>query len=151
MIINKESAKPVDVLWHGIIDPQSGVLPGEQYKLEDLILRVHRNPRTRNTDLVYVPYAVSLWKGRDPIVIVSIEEEDLRVLSGNLGCSMREIQEEQGVKGNFGKPRVIAYGGDEREDLGLYEEKMDLLGAKECLIEWACDIVDMMGEPVPLA
>lgn len=151
MVINKDNAESVDLLWHGIIDPETGIMKEERYKLEDLVITMHRNPHTRNTDLVYVPYAVSVRRGKRVIAIIAIEQEDLRALAQNLGCSVRELQEEQDVRGNFGRPRVVAYAGKQREDLGPYEDKLDLMGAKTCLIEWACDTVDLLGEPVPLA
>ncbi|MDD7200214.1 MAG: hypothetical protein SPF89_12225 [Sphaerochaetaceae bacterium] len=152
MLIEKDKAGMVDMLWHQMIDVESGILPEERYLLKDITLTLHKNPRMRgNEDLVYVPWAVTVRHAGKVILVVSIEQDDLRALAQSLGCSVRELQEERGTKGYFGEPRIVAYGGDKREDLGLYDEKMDLLGAKECLFEWALDIVDVVGEPKPLA
>lgn len=152
MLIDKDKDEMVDMLWHQMIDVDSGILPTERYRLKDISLTLHKNPRMRgNEDLVYVPWAVTVRHGGRVILVVSIEQDDLRSLAQSLGCPVRELQEERGTKGYLGEPRIVAYGGARREDLGLFDEKMDLPGAKECLFEWALDIVDVVGKPEPLA
>ncbi|MFA6846638.1 MAG: hypothetical protein WCR02_13010, partial [Sphaerochaetaceae bacterium] len=87
----------------------------------------------------------------DLILVVSIEQEDLRAMARNLGCSLRELQQENNTKGTLGPAHLVAYCEAEREDLGLYEDKMDETCARITLMDWACDIVDIMEDPVPLA
>ena len=152
MVIDKDTAEQVDMLWHQMIDVESGVISDERYGIKDIVLVLHKNPRMRGgEDLVYVPWAVSVQKDGKVILVVSIEQEDLRSLALTLGCSVRSLQEEKGTRSFFGDPRIVAYGGDRREDLGPYEGKMEKLEAKECLLDWALDIVDVIGDLQPLA
>lgn len=152
MTIDKDRAGRVDTSWPAVIDAETGVLDSERYKLGSLVLTVHKNPRMLgSSDLTYVPWAVSVKRNGLTIVLVQIEQEDLHALSEKLRCPIRELKEERGVKGALGKPRVVCYSEDGREDLGPYDEKIDLVGAKACLIEWACDIVDAAEDPVPLS
>lgn len=149
MTINKDTAPVVDtLLWHGIIDATTGILSDERYTLGGLTLQMHQNPSLlQGADLVYVPYAASLWRGNSLILLVAIEEEDYRSLAQALGCSVREILEEKQTRSYFGAPRLVAYGGSDREDLEPFEGKLDYPTAKAILQEWVCDIIETMEEP----
>ncbi len=150
MVIEKENAKQVDMMWHQMIDVESGVMPC-RYRAGDLLLTLHKNPRMRGgEDLVYVPWAVTVRRKGVVILVVSLEEDDLRSLSLSLGCPLRELKEERGTKGVFGEPRIVAYGGSRREDLALYEGKMDEESVRSCLFDWVLDIVDVASEPTLL-
>lgn len=149
MVMDWRHAGAVEALWHTLIDTESGVVPG-RYGLEDLVVSVHRNPSVRGEDLVYVPWALSVARDGAVILVVQIEQDDLRNLAFALGCPVRELQEERGVKGFFGQPRVYAYAEGEREDLGPYDGPMDEKTVRRTLLDWACDILDLISSPVPL-
>lgn len=152
MVIDKNTAGPVKALWHTMIDVKSGALASERFSVEDLVLQVHKNPALRGNDgVVYVPWAVSVWKGDEAIAILAIEEDDLRGLADAFGCSVKELQAERGTKGFFGNPVIVAYAGSKREELDPYQGKQDLKTVEECLLEWACDTVDVMGDPKKLS
>lgn len=97
MTIDKDQTEPIETyLWHGIIDATTGILSDGVYSLSGLRLQMHRNPSLlQGADLVYVPYAASLWREDDLILIVSVEQEDYRAIAQSLGCPVREIQEEK--------------------------------------------------------
>ncbi len=150
MTIDKDQTEPIETyLWHGIIDVTTGILSDGVYSLSGLRLQMHRNPSLlQGADLVYVPYAASLWREDDLILIVSVEQEDYRAIAHSLGCPVREIQEEKKTRAFFGSPRIIAYAGAKREDLEPFEGELEYAAVKDALFEWVCDIIETMDDPV---
>ena len=113
--------------------------------MSGLKLLLHKNPSLRQgADLVFVPYAASLWREGRLILVVALEQEDYRSLAQSFGCSVREIQEERKTRSLFGPPKIIAYAADEREELEAFEGALDFPEVKKTLFEWVADIIDTM-------
>ena len=82
------------------------------------------------------------------MLVVSLEQEDLRSLSHKLGCSLRELQSDYQTKANFSELRSFLYTKDTREDLGPYEDKLDLQVLRLFLLDTVCDNLDIVEAPV---
>ncbi|MDD3903528.1 MAG: hypothetical protein WC136_00940 [Sphaerochaeta sp.] len=149
MLLDATTLKKIDSLtWHSLPDVSDGVLPDEVWKCGDLVCTILKNPRCKSgEDLVYIPYAIGVKRGTSLVLVVSLEQEDLRSLSLKLGCSLRELQEDYSTKSNFGELRAYIYTKEEREDLGLYEGKLDMHSVRLFLLDTVCDTLDIVSAP----
>jgi hypothetical protein len=149
MFLDAATVGPIDVLsWHSLPDIQDGVMKDEIWKCGDLVCTLLKNPRCKNgEDLVCIPYAMSVKRGKTLIFVVSLEQEDLRSLSLKLGCSLKELQEDYQTKSNFGPLHGYAYA-QNREDLGIYDDRMDLQSLRVFFLDTICDTFDIVESPV---
>jgi hypothetical protein len=149
MVLDAATVEPIDVLsWHSLPDIQDGVIKDEIWKCGDLVCTLLRNPRCKNgEDLVSIPYAMSVKRGKALIFVVSLEQEDLRSLSLKLGCSLKELQEDYQTKSNFGPLHGYVYA-QNREDLGIYDDRMDLQSLRVFFLDTICDTFDIVEPPV---
>ncbi|WP_320129973.1 hypothetical protein [uncultured Sphaerochaeta sp.] len=149
MLLDAVTVEPIDTLsWHSLPDNKDGVMKGETWKCGDLVCTLLNHPRCLSgEDLVSIPYAMSVKRGKDLIFVVSLEQEDLRSLSLQLGCSLREMQEDYETKAIFGPLHGFVYA-QEREDLGLYDEGLDIQHIRLFFLETICDTFDIVEPPV---
>lgn len=152
MLLDPNTQPAIDSLvWHSFPDERDGAVEGETWKCGNLVCSLLRDPACRSgEDLVVIPYSMIVKRDGQTILVVSLEQEDLRSLSLKLGCSLRELQEEYGTKRNLTNPRAFIYTDQVREDLGLYEGDMDLQSIRIFLLEAVCDTFDILSEPVQL-
>lgn len=151
MLLDVTTVEPIDALsWHSLPDIQDGVLKDEVWKCGDLVCTLLDNPRCKSgEDLVLIPYAMSVKRGKDLVLVVSLEQDDLRSLSLKLGCSLKELQEDYGTKSNFGPLHGFIYS-QEREDLGIYDDPMDLQSLRVFFLDTVCDTFDIVDPPVQI-
>ena len=69
-------------------------------------------------------------------------------MSPMIGIPLRELQEEYGVKGFYGEPKISLYGEGEKESLGVYQGVNDEEEIIRFLLSVALDTVDEIAEPV---
>lgn len=139
------------LIWHSFPDERDGVLADEIWKCGDLVCTLLKDPACKSgEDLVRIPYSMVVQRKRKTILVVSLEQEDLRSLSYKLGCSLRELQDEYQTKGYFSENRAYLYTALEREDLGLYDGDMDLQSIRIFFLETICDTFDILSEPVQI-
>jgi hypothetical protein len=152
MFLDVATVEPIDTLfWHSIPDMQDGVMQDEIWKCGDLVCTMLDHPRCNSgEDLVSIPYAMGAQRDGELVLVVSLEQEDLRAFSLRLGCSLRELQEEYGTKSNFGPLHGFVYG-QEREDLGVYDDSMDLQTLRVFFLDAICDTFDIVEPPVQVA
>ena len=107
MIIDRKEAE--DILGSFPTLPMPGSAVCRTYNAGDLEIRYHRNPESAGSDVVIaISYAVTVhYKGKY-IFASSIERDDLRAISPMIGVPLRELQEEYGVKGFYGEPKVLS-------------------------------------------
>ena len=67
-----------------------------------------------------------------------------------LGESIRDLQNEYGVRGFYGKPMISLYGNDEKESLGQYLGSMDEEAVAEFLLSVIYDSFDTAEDAVKL-
>lgn len=120
MIISKILAEPLDFYrFPNIPTPNKGVI--KRFKLEGMELSFMRNAIPQNPQsVVSISYSMIVENEGDMLYAISLEKEDLRVLSSMLGVSVKELQQDYGTKGFFGPDHIVMYGDERREDLGLY-------------------------------
>lgn len=139
------------LIWHTFPDERDGIMPDEIWKCGPLVCTLLKNPACRNGEqLVSIPYSMIVKRDGDIILAVSLEKEDLRALSYKLGISLKEMQEEYQTKGNFAELRGYVYSDITREDLGIYDEEMDLQSIRIFFLETICDTFDILSEPVQI-
>ncbi len=146
MILDRRETDSIIGTFPTIPDPDSAVV--RVYKAADLEMRYHRNAELMGSDVViYTPYSITVhYQGRY-IFAVSIERDDLRAMAPMIGVPLRELQEEYGVKGFYGEPKVSLYGGEEKESLGTYQGMNDEEEIIRFLLSAALDSLDEIAEP----
>ena len=152
MVLDPLKQQVIDpLIWHSFPDERDGVLADEIWKCGDLVCTLLKDPACKSgEDLVRIPYSMVVQRKRKTILVVSLEQEDLRSLSYKLGCSLRELQDEYQTKGYFSENRAYLYTALEREDLGLYDGDMDLQSIRIFFLETICDTFDILSEAVQI-
>ena len=121
------------------------------YKAGDLEIRYHRNAESTGSDvMIAIPYSVSVHYDGEYIFAASIERDDLRAISPMIGVPIRELQEEYGVKGFYGEPKVSLYGNGEKESLGVYQGMNNEEEIIDFLLSLVLDTFDELAEPVEI-
>ena len=139
MILDRNEAMDIEMTFPTIPNPDSAVV--RVYTAGGLEMRYHRNAELMGSDVVIASH------GRY-IFAVSIERDDLRTMSPMIGIPLRELQEEYGVKGFYGEPKISLYGEGEKESLGVYQGVNDEEEIIRFLLSVALDTVDEIAEPV---
>ncbi len=149
MILNITELKKIDpLMWHSLPDVTDGIMYDEIWKCGDAVCTMLKSPACKSgEDLVAIPYAMAVTYKKKLVMIVSLEQEDLRSLSYKLGCSLKELQSDYQTKGNFSELRGFLYTRDGREDLGPYEEKLDLQVLRLFFLDTVCDTLDIVEAP----
>ncbi len=149
MILDITELKKIDpLLWHSLPDVTDGVLSDEIWKCGDVICTMLKKPSCKSgEDLVFIPYAMAVSHKGKLKMVVSLEQEDLRSLSYKLGCSLKELQSDYQTKGNFSELRAFLYTKETREDLGPYEEELDLQVVRLFFLDTVCDNLDIVEAP----
>lgn len=152
MLLDPKTQPAIETLiWHSFPDESDGIIADEIWKCGNLVCTMLKNPACKSgEDLVNIPYSMVVKRGKAIIFAVSLEQEDLRSLSYNLGCSLRELQDDYHTKGVFTNLRGYIYTKEHREDLGPYEGGMDMQSIRVFLLETVCDAFDILSEPVHL-
>ena len=147
MIIDRKVAEVILGAFPTLPMPGSAVC--RTYNAGDLEIRYHRNPESAGSDVVIaISYAVTVhYKGKY-IFASSIERDDLRAISPMIGVPLRELQEEYGVKGFYGEPKVLLYGNGEKESLGPYQGMNKEEEIIDFLLSVVLDTFDELAEPV---
>jgi len=149
MILDIMTLKKIDpLLWHSLPDVNDGVIHDEIWKCGKVVCTMLKSPACKSgEDLVFIPYAMAVtYKGK-LVLVVSLEQEDLRSLSHKLGCSLKELQNDYQTKANFSELRSFLYTKDTREDLGPYEETLDLQVLRLFFLNTVCDTLDIVEAP----
>lgn len=149
MLLDITTLEAIDpMMWHSLPDITDGVLSDEIWQCGEALCTMLKNPSCRSgEDLVYIPYAMAVTYKNDLILVVSLEQEDLRSLSLNLGCSLKELQQDYQTKGNFSEVQGYIYTKDEREELGPYEGDMDMQSLRLFFLDTVCDTLDIIEAP----
>lgn len=150
MILDITELEKIDpLMWHSLPDVTDGVISDEVWKCGDAVCTMLKSPACKSgEDLVFIPYAMAVTYKKKLVLVVSLEKEDLRSLSYTLGCSLKELQNDFQTKGNFSELRGFLYTKDTREDLGPFEEEMDLQILRLFFLDTVCDTLDIMEAPV---
>ncbi|MGB4405872.1 MAG: hypothetical protein WBI82_03320 [Sphaerochaeta sp.] len=150
MILDITTLKKIDpLMWHSLPDVTDGIIHDEIWKCGEAVCTMLKSPACKSgEDLVAIPYAMAVtYKGK-LVLVVSLEQEDLRSLSYSLGCSLKELQNDYQTKGNFSELRSFLYTKDTREDLGPYEEKLEVQVLRLFFLDAVCDNLDIVEAPV---
>ena len=150
MLLDITKLEKIDpLMWHSLPDVKDGVISDEIWKCGDALCTMLKSPACKSgEDLVFIPYAMAVtYKGK-LVLVVTLEQEDLRSLSHKLGCSLKELQSDYQTKANFSELRSFLYTKDTREDLGPYEDKLDLQVLRLFLLDTVCDNLDIVEAPV---
>ena len=150
MLLDVTTQSAIDpLIWHSLPDAEDGILQDEIWKCGPIVCTMLKNPACKSgEDLVVIPYAMVARRGKDLVLAVTLEQEDLRALSYKLGCSLKELQEDYQTKGFYSELRGYLYTNEHREDLGLYDGNLDLQSLRVFFMENICDTFDLMDEPV---
>ncbi len=150
MVLDITKLKKIDpLLWHSLPDVTDGVILDEIWKCGKAVCTMLKSPACKSgEDLVFIPYAMAVTHNGQLKLVVSLEQEDLRSLSHKLGCSLKELQQDYQTKGNFSELRSFLYTKETREDLGPYEEKLDLQVLRLFFLDTVCDNLDILEAPV---
>ena len=150
MILDITELKKIDpLMWHSLPDVTDGIMHDEIWKCGDVECTLLKSPACKSgEDLVAIPYAMSVTHKGMLKMVVSLEKEDLRSLSHKLGCSLKELQSDFQTKGNFSELRGFLYTKEKREDLGPYEDELDLQVLRLFFLDTVCDNLDIMEAPV---
>ncbi len=147
MILDRNEAMDIEMTFPTIPNPDSAVV--RVYTAGGLEMRYHRNAELMGSDVVIAsPYSLTVHFNGRYIFAVSIERDDLRTMSPMIGIPLRELQEEYGVKGFYGEPKISLYGEGEKESLGVYQGVNDEEEIIRFLLSVALDTVDEIAEPV---
>lgn len=147
MFLNPDTQECVDTLiWHSLPDESSRAL--QRWQIGSLVGILYKNPPTRSPEsLVAIPFSLVVKRGRETILVVSLEMEDLRALALHFGCPLRQLQEEYQTKGSFAPVYGYLYAGERREGLGPYTGSLSGEDAIAFLLEAALDIFDLVDDP----
>lgn len=147
MIVNKYIADEIDKeLFPDAPNPGSGVL--KRYSAEGLTLLFCKNPSSLGlSPTEKIAYSlVAMSADNEYIFAVSIVQTDLRELSYLTNIPLRQLQEEEGVKGFLTSPKLILFGSERREDLGQYPRNLSD-SIVDDLLEYALDSLDILSDP----
>lgn len=150
MVLDITTLEKIDpLMWHSLPDIKDGVILDEIWKCGEAVCTMLKKPACKSgEDLVFIPYAMAVtYKGK-LVLVVSLEQEDLRSLSYKLGCSLKELQSDYQTKGNFSEIRSFLYTKETREDLGPYEDTLDLQVLRLFFLDTVCDTLDILEAPV---
>ncbi len=130
--------------------PSENVFDSEK-KEGNLILRFSKYPRTISDDGIKVlDSAVMVFYKGKYIFAATLEKTDLRSLSLLTGRSVKNLQDDYQVKSFFTEPRLVLYGNNQKEDLGLYTgETKNKDNIIEVLLSYVMDAVDTEDEEEP--
>ncbi len=146
MILDRENAESIVGSFPTIPDPESAI--ARRYKAADIEIRYHKNAMLMGDDVVIAtPYSVTAHVGGRYIFAASIERDDLRAISPMIGIPLRELQEEYGVRGFYGEPKVSLYGDGEKESLGVYQGLNNEDEIVSFLLSIVLDTLDEIAEP----
>ncbi len=148
MIVNRYISEPLDsTSFPNAPNPNSNVI--KKLVVEELELALLKNPIALGlSPIVAISYAlVAMNKEGEYIYAVSVESLDLREMSNLIGVSVKQLQQEEGVKGFFTKPHIVMYGDGKKEDLGIYPKAIGEDTILEDLLEYAFDSLDILEEP----
>ncbi len=150
MVLDITELEKIDsLIWHSLPDVTDGIIHDEIWKCGDAVCTMLKGPACKSgEDLVFIPYAMAVTYKKKLVLVVSLEQEDLRSLSYKLGCSLKELQSDFQTKGNFSELRSFVYTKDTREDLGPFEEKLDLQVLRLFFLDTICDALDIVEAPV---
>lgn len=150
MFLDPDTQTPIDALiWHSL--PDEAARPLQHWQIGTLEGVLYKNPPTRSAEsLVALPYSLVIKREMRPILVISLEMEDLRSLALSFGCSLRQLQEEYQTKGVFGPVYGYLYTTEKRETLGPYTASLTDEEATAFLLEAALDIFDLVDEPTLL-
>jgi hypothetical protein len=150
MFLDPDNQPPIDALiWHSL--PDEAARPLQHWQIGTLVGTLYKNPPTRLPEsLVALPYSLVVTRSHTPILVISLEMEDLRSLSLSLGFPLRQLQEEYQTKGVFGPVYGYLYTDERRESLGLYTESLTDEAAAAFLLEAVLDTFDLIDDPVLL-
>lgn len=148
MIISKIIAEELDFYrFPNIPMTDKGVI--KRFKLEGMDLHFIKNAIPRNPQsVVSITYAMTVENDGEYIYAISLEKEDLRVLSSMLGVSVKELQQDYGTKGFFGQEHVVMYGDGRREDIGPYSGAMDEESVLKYFLDAIYDSFDTIEDAV---
>ena len=149
MVLDITELKKIDsLIWHSLPDVKDGILSDEIWKCGEVVCTMLKIPACKSgEDLVFIPYAMAVRYKGELVLVVSLEQEDLRALSYTLGCSLKELQNDYQTKGNFSELRGFLYTRDSREDLGPYEDELDLQVLRLFFLDTICDSLDIVAAP----
>ena len=119
------------------------------YKADDIKLVFLKNPSSLGlSPTVVIPYAlVALNSDGEYIFAAALEQTDLRELSSLTSIPLRQLQEEEGVRGFLTNAKLVLYGDDKKEDLGSYSILLSEIDAiADDLMEYALDSLDILTE-----
>ncbi len=146
MILDRNDAESIVGTFPTVPDPDSAVV--RVYTAGGLEMRYHRNAELLGSDVVIAaPYSLTVHYDGRYVFAVSIERDDLRAISPLIGVPLRELQEEYGVKGFYGEPKISLYGDGEKESLGVYQGMNDEEEIIRFLLSVALDSLDELAEP----
>ena len=152
MIVNKYISEEIDPsLFPNAPAPNSNII--KRFIADGIKLALEQNPSCIGlSPIVDVPFAlVALNEDDEYIYSVSIEKIDLRILSSLIGVSVKQLQEEEGVKGFFTSPHIVMYGDGKREDLGVFPGTISIDTIADSLMEYALDSLDLIEDPVEVS
>ncbi len=92
---------------------------------------------------VMIEWAACALREGDYIASVSVERDDLRIISRMTGTSLKTLEKEYGVRGYLLCPRVVLYGEGKAENLGTVSLPCGEEDIRSYLLE---TILDMLGE-----
>lgn len=149
MLLDYTELEKIDpLMWHSLPDVKDGIISDEIWKCGEVVCTMLKSPACKSgEDLVSIPYAMSVTHKGKLVMVVALEQEDLRSLSYKLGCSLKELQNDYQTKGNFSELRSFLYTKEIREDLGPYEEKLDLQVLRLYFLDTICDTLDIVEAP----
>ena len=146
MIIDRNAADSIEMDFPTLPLADSAV--ARTYRAGDLEIRYHRNPvLSGSSAMIAAPYAMTVHHDGRYLFAVSIERDDLRAMAPMIGIPLRELQEEYGVKGFYGEPKVSLYGSGEKESLGAYQGLNDEKEIVDFLLSVVLDTFDELAEP----
>lgn len=148
MTIEKLLAEPITAeLSPNIPDPEKAVI--KTYHAEGLEIRLIRNGvPISDKSIVTIPWAMAVLYNGEYLYAISLERDDLRILSSFTGESVKELQADYGVRGFFTEPHVSMYGDDQHDDLGSYTDGKDDESIKAYLLDAVLDSFDIVEDPV---
>lgn len=104
-------------------------------------------PQCTGEDFTYIHFALLAYLDGELYCEVAIESLDLRSLSSSLGESLRELQNEYGVRGYVTKPRLVIYGDERREELEEVTSPLKEELVLPYMMDFLLDSLDCTAEP----
>ncbi len=147
MLTNIDSLQPIQTIrWHLMPNPRTA---GTTYTLGAArCVFQHRPPCVSNDDMVAISWAMQVYRGKDLVLTLSLEQEDLRSMSELSGVPLRDLQEEYGTRGYLGPVRTKLFTCEVYEDLGPYEGSLKEEDACRFLLDTVADTLDIVDDPI---